>query len=62
VLHWHLCDFNSFQANIEKINILKLGYQHHPSTYKCPHPSDTVSEPEKKNVCHEEDLMASASQ
>jgi hypothetical protein len=51
VLHWHLRDFD-----------LKLGYRHHPSTYKCPHPIDAVSELEKKKVRHKEDLTASASQ
>ncbi|KAG1813216.1 uncharacterized protein BJ212DRAFT_1482686 [Suillus subaureus] len=62
ILHWHISDFNIFQANIEKIIILKLGYRHHTSNYKCLHPNDTVSEPEKKKSCHDEDAHSSGSQ
>ncbi|KAG1826974.1 uncharacterized protein BJ212DRAFT_1474175 [Suillus subaureus] len=49
IFHWHISDFDSFQANIEKIIILKLGYGHHTSNYKHPHPSDAVLNQRRKN-------------
>ncbi|KAG1720435.1 hypothetical protein EDB19DRAFT_1835988 [Suillus lakei] len=37
--HWHIKDYDTFQATAQKITILKLGAIHVPSNYKCPNPS-----------------------
>jgi hypothetical protein len=54
ILHWHLSNFDSFQANVDKVIILRPGYKRHSSNYKRPHPTDDVSEPEKKKARHDE--------
>jgi hypothetical protein len=50
ILHWHIRNFNSFQANIKRIIILKPGYRCHMSNYKCPHSDNEESEPEAKRI------------
>jgi hypothetical protein len=48
IRHWRIADFDSFQANVEKIHILRPAPIHHTSNYKRPHPADNVKEPEVK--------------
>lgn len=50
---WHIQQFDSFQANVEKIVILKPAPIHHTSGYKRPHSKTTDnSEPDVKKTRH----------
>ncbi|KAG0705631.1 hypothetical protein DFH29DRAFT_872974 [Suillus ampliporus] len=46
--HWQIGNFNTFQANIQKIMMLRPGIGHHTLDYKCLHPSGKVGKPEVK--------------
>jgi hypothetical protein len=57
IQHWHIKDYDTFQATAEKINILKLGPIHVPSNYKHANPSgdSTVpGQPDTKKARYEE--------
>ncbi|KAG1850687.1 hypothetical protein F4604DRAFT_1970197 [Suillus subluteus] len=60
VRHWKIEDHDTFQALVEKINILRLGTVHHKTNYKCPHINNDKDQPEKKKI-HEDAQDADAS-
>jgi hypothetical protein len=62
IQHWHIKQFDSFQATPHKITILKLGPIHVPSGYKRPNPdedSKASEEPVQKKACHNEEASSS---
>jgi hypothetical protein len=50
VRHWKIQDHDTFQANAEKITILRLGAVHHNINYKRPHVNDDKGQPENKKI------------
>ncbi|KAG1875354.1 hypothetical protein C8R48DRAFT_769354 [Suillus tomentosus] len=48
VLHWRIRDFDTFQADVDKVVILKPGCGHCTSNYKCPHDSEKLPERDTK--------------
>ncbi|KAG0693310.1 hypothetical protein DFH29DRAFT_1007404 [Suillus ampliporus] len=53
--HWQIGNFSTFQANIQKITMLRPGIGHRTSDHKRPHPSGKVGKPEMKKTRHETD-------
>lgn len=51
VQHWHIREYDTFQATAEKISILKLGPIHVPSHYKRANPEEhDTGQPETKKA------------
>ncbi|KAJ8583622.1 hypothetical protein M405DRAFT_845695 [Rhizopogon salebrosus TDB-379] len=53
IRHWRIQDFDSFQANIHKIVILRPGPTYNPECVKRSHSNVQVEEPESKKARRE---------
>jgi hypothetical protein len=57
---WRIQQFDSFQATVERIVILRPVPRHHTSAYKRPHPKTTEdNEPGVKKTCHNAEALSS---
>jgi hypothetical protein len=57
---WHIQQFNSFQATVKQIVLLRPTPRHHTSAYKQPHPKTTGNnEPEVKKTHHNAEASSS---